>query len=50
MEFQVLKQQNCWGSLWDLASYIGQSNIFETHVTNKISEKQRIKIVEDFFK
>lgn len=37
-------------SLWDLASYIGQSNIFETHVTNKISEKQRIKIVEDFFK
>lgn len=37
-------------SLWDLASYIGQSNIYETHVKNKITEKQRIKIAEDFFK
>jgi hypothetical protein len=37
-------------SLWDLASYIGQSNIYETHVNNKISEKQRIKLIEDFFK
>lgn len=37
-------------SLWDLASYIGQSNIYETHVKNKITEKQRIKIAEDLFK
>ncbi len=37
-------------SLWDLASYIGQSKVHEMNITDSMSEVERIKIVEDFFK
>lgn len=37
-------------SLWDLSSFIGQSNISEAKVSQTIPVKQRIKIMEDFFK
>ncbi len=37
-------------SLWDLATYIGQSSISEAKETRGLSVKQRIKITEDFFK
>jgi len=36
-------------SLWDLASYIGQSTIHEAKVSVTIPEQERIKMVEDFF-
>lgn len=37
-------------SLWDLASYIGQSNINEAKIAISMSEKNRIKIAEDIFR
>ena len=37
-------------SLWDLSSYIGQSNVNETQFVESISQKERIKTAEDFFK
>lgn len=37
-------------SLWDLSSYIGQSNINEMQFVESISEKERIEIAEEFFK
>jgi hypothetical protein len=37
-------------SLWDLASYIGQSTVSESHLNEAIPVKERIKLAEDFFK
>jgi hypothetical protein len=37
-------------SLWELASYIGQSNISEARVAITLPEKERVKYVEEFFK
>lgn len=37
-------------SLWDLGSFIGQSNISEARVSQTIPIEKRIKIMEDFFK
>lgn len=36
-------------SLWDLASYIGQSNIGDAKISISMPVKKRIKIVEDIF-
>jgi len=36
-------------SLWDLASYIGQSTISEAKIGMSLPVKKRIEIVEDFF-
>lgn len=36
-------------SLWDLASYIGQSHIGDAKVAVSMPEKDRIKIAEEFF-
>lgn len=36
-------------SLWDLASYIGQTTISESHITEAVPIKIRVKMVEDFF-
>jgi len=36
-------------NLWDMASYIGQSSISESHISKSIPVKKRIKIAEDFF-
>lgn len=36
-------------SLWDLASYIGQTTISESHITEAIPIKSRIKMAEEFF-
>lgn len=37
-------------SLWDLASYIGQSTVSESHLNEAIPVKDRIKLAEQFFK
>jgi hypothetical protein len=37
-------------SLWDLSSYIGQSNISEARVSESIPVKERIETMEEFFK
>jgi hypothetical protein len=37
-------------SLWDLASYIGQSTVSESHLNEAIPVKDRIKVAESFFK
>jgi hypothetical protein len=37
-------------SLWDLASYIGQSTVSESHYNESIPAKDRIKLATDFFK
>jgi hypothetical protein len=37
-------------SLWDLASYIGQSTVSESHLNEAIPVKERIKLAEQFFK
>lgn len=37
-------------SLWDLSSYIGQSNISEAKVTETFPVEKRIKIMENFLK
>ena len=37
-------------SLWDLASYIGQSTVSESHLNEAIPVKERIKLAEEFFK
>jgi hypothetical protein len=37
-------------SLWDLASYIGQTTISESSITEAMSVKTRIKITEEFFR
>jgi hypothetical protein len=36
-------------SLWDLATYMGQSTISEAHVSQSLPEAERIKYVEDIF-
>ena len=36
-------------SLWDLASYIGQTKISEAHVNEGITVKKRVKTTKDFF-
>jgi len=36
-------------SLWDLATYMGQSTISEAHVSQSLPEKERIKYAEDIF-
>lgn len=37
-------------SLWDLATYIGQTTISESHLNEAIPVKERIKLAETFFK
>lgn len=37
-------------SLWDLAGYIGQSSVSESHLNEALPITQRVKIVEGFFK
>lgn len=37
-------------SLWDLASYVGQSTVSESHLNEAIPVKERIKLAESFFK
>jgi len=37
-------------SLWDLASYIGQTTVSESHLNEAIPVKERIKLAESFFK
>lgn len=37
-------------SLWDLSSYIGQSNISEAKISTSMPVKKRIKIAEDIFR
>jgi len=37
-------------SLWDLATYIGQSTVSESHHNESIPAKDRIKLAQDFFK
>jgi hypothetical protein len=37
-------------SLWDLATYIGQSTVSESHHNESIPAKDRIKLTMDFFK
>lgn len=37
-------------SLWDLAGYIGQSTVSESHLNEAIPVKDRIKLAEGFFK
>lgn len=37
-------------SLWDLSSFIGQSNISEAKVSETVPVKERIQITEEFFK
>jgi len=37
-------------SLWDLASYIGQSTVSEARINESLSEKERVAYLEDFFK
>ena len=37
-------------SLWDLAGYIGQSTVSESHFNEAIPVKDRIKLAESFFK
>jgi len=37
-------------SLWDLASYIGQTKISEAHVNEGISIKKRVNLARSFFK
>lgn len=37
-------------SLWDLATYIGQSTVSESHHNESIPVKDRIKLAQDFFK
>ncbi len=37
-------------SLWDLASYIGQSSISESHFTEALSVKDRVNVTRSFFK
>lgn len=37
-------------TLWDMASYIGQSTVHESHFGLTMPVKKRIKIAEDFFK
>ena len=36
-------------SLWDLATYIGQSTISEANISQTLPEKTRVKYAEDFF-
>ncbi|MFZ5955502.1 MAG: hypothetical protein ACOYT4_03680 [Nanoarchaeota archaeon] len=36
-------------SLWDLSSYIGQTNISEAKIAQSMPEKERIKIAEEIF-
>ncbi len=36
-------------SLWDLASYIGQSEVSEAHLNQTMSSKARIKIAKEIF-
>lgn len=36
-------------SLWDLSSYIGQSNIAESKISESVPIKARIQLVEEFF-
>jgi len=37
-------------SLWDLATYIGQTTVSESHLNEAIPVKDRIKLAESFFK
>lgn len=37
-------------SLWDLAGYIGQSTVSESHLNEAIPVKERINLAESFFK
>lgn len=37
-------------SLWDLAGYIGQSTVSESHLNEAIPVKDRIKLAEGFFR
>lgn len=37
-------------SLWDLAGYIGQSTVSESHLNEALPVKGRVKLVEEFFK
>jgi hypothetical protein len=37
-------------SLWDLATYIGQTTVSESHLNEAIPVKERIKLAENFFK
>ncbi len=37
-------------SLWDLNSYIGQSNISEAKISESVPIAERLKLAEDFFK
>lgn len=37
-------------SLWDLATYIGQSTVSESHLNEAIPVKDRIKLAKGFFK
>lgn len=37
-------------SLWDLATYIGQTTVSESHLNEVIPVKDRIKLAESFFK
>jgi len=37
-------------SLWDLASYIGQSHIGNSRIAISMPEKERVKIAEEIFK
>lgn len=36
-------------SLWDMASYIGQSRVSEAKLNQSMSERKRVKIAEGFF-
>jgi hypothetical protein len=37
-------------SLWDLATYIGQTTVSESHLNEAIPVKERVKLAESFFK
>jgi len=37
-------------SLWDLAGYIGQSTVSESHLNEALPVRDRVKLVENFFK
>lgn len=37
-------------SLWDLNSYIGQSNIAEAKISESMPAKERVKMAEEFFR
>ena len=36
-------------SLWDMASYIGQSNIGDAHASESLAVKKRVRIAEEIF-